>query len=89
MTVIQAEQEQECVPLSPAMSMSMTEPGRAGTEILTSITRYVNKYDCDPGRTVTEICTCVTRYVSWYDCDPGRAGTEIRTSVTRYVSEYD
>ena len=39
MTVIQAGQEQKCIPLSPGMSVSMTEPGRAGAEILTSVTR--------------------------------------------------
>ena len=67
MTVIQAEQEQKYVPLSPGMSASMTEPSRAGREILTSITQYVCEYDCDQGRAGTGMRTSVTRYVNAYE----------------------
>ena len=73
-----AGQEQKYLPLSPGMSVSMTE-------IRTSVTLYVSEYDCVPGRPGTEMRTCVTRYVN----DPGRAGTEIRTSVTRHANEHD
>ena len=64
MTVIKAEQEQECVPLSPGMSVSMTEPSRAGTEMRTCVSRYVIEYDSDPGRAGTDIRTFVTRYAN-------------------------
>ena len=77
-----AGQEQKYLPLSPGMSVSMTE-------IRTSVTLYVSEYDCVPGRPGTEMRTCVTRYVNEYDNDPGRAGTEIRTSVTRHANEHD
>ena len=67
MTVIQAEQEQKCVPTSLGMSMSMTVIQAEQEQKYVPLSPGMSASMTEPGRAGTEIRTSVTRYVSEYD----------------------